>query len=142
MAEKTDIRVINLSEVIKDIDDFDGKTQVDFEKMLDRYAKQVAINQKTILRQKVKQWTGNLAGSIGFSASKLARTIYPGRYYIPRGKETGEDYRLFIEEGGQPYNNPKAKPFMGYWYVKDSIKGIEEKMKKEINQIIKKNQKK
>ena len=94
-------------------------------KILDEAAWEVAKQQQYILFQKVKRWSGRLAGSINIKRRGLKAAIGPDKRKASR---RGYSYAQYIESGGGA--------FKGYWYVRDSAKGIDKKFKGKIKAVV------
>ena len=72
-------------------------------KFLEDSGKLLVSTQRVILRAKVVNWTGRLSASIKAVITKDTVTV---------GGNTG--YAAYIEEGD--------KSFLGFWYMRDSLK--------------------
>ena len=124
---KSGIHIVNMSEVLKDFRNYDRKTKKAFRITMHRTSLQVKANQVRALVYKVKEWTGTLATSIKIKKRKW--------WHIEIGPTTKTAYYRFIEEGGHPYGNPNAN-FNGYWYVRNSIRGVQADLKKRLQRDI------
>lgn len=126
MADSSGIRIVNMNEVVKDFRAYDKNTQKAFRKTMRKFARITKNNQFNNLRAQVIDWTGNLGKSIGYKSYSKKGLI---EYHIGPG-EKGRGayipiYSKFIESGGTPYGNPALKnAFKGYWYVRNSVRGI------------------
>ena len=144
--------IVNFREVVTDMSQYDKDTRKAFLKTMRGMARRVQKNQKANLRAGTRsnaksrrgRWklTGNLLRSITIKREKAAKygitiAIGPGQQkYTPL-------YARFIEEGGQPFDNPNAAPFRGYHYVKNSTSpGLAKLLKARLLKDVKDNLKK
>jgi len=101
---------------------FESRLKIKTDKTMGTYANLIRASQWSILRNKVKEWTGNLANSI------IVTKTLKGRYIGPKGVV----YSRWIEYGGGV--------FSGYHYIRDSIKKYEtsyiNQLKKDIKDAI------
>ena len=131
---KSGIYIANMSEVIGDFRSYDKNTQKAFRKTMSKAATEVRRTQRRVLRLRVKEWTGTLAKSImKVLTSKGSRNNITWEI----GPAVDTPYYRFIEEGGQPYGNPSAKRFRGYWYVRNSVKPIRVRLRYNLSKDIK-----
>jgi hypothetical protein len=102
MAEKT-IYLTNLKEVQADFKNQDRHFHKEIAKSMRVIGNQIKASQKTILSQRVVNWTGALAKSIRSKPKR--KSVEIGGTIV---------YADFIEAGGRG-------GFMGYWYMKTSL---------------------
>ena len=112
---------LNTREAIGDFRRYDKKTQQRFKATLATFAQVAAGAMKDYLHSKVKNWTGNLGGSIHpEKEGDLTYAIGPDEFKI--------EYAWYIEKG--------LGSFKGYHYVRDGIKSIKNRFIKALKRDI------
>jgi hypothetical protein len=153
-----EMKVVNMREVIGDFRTYDKDTQRGFRNVLNRTATIIKRSQKQTLKRRVRQnpsfygkkgqrwqdrWTGNLSRSIGVKRRKW--------WHLEIGPSVNYEvsYAEWVEvgtpgTGKKPYGNPNARDFPGHHYVRDSldVNKMTMRVKREIEQVIEKSQKK